>query len=58
MSKLYMTCGIGDARDLPSSNPQYEVGARECTRHPFRGSEVFYPRFVLYLSLVQSRSTV
>lgn len=38
MSKLYMICGIGDARGLPSSNPQYEVGARECTPHPFRGS--------------------
>ena len=38
MSRLHMICGIGDARYLLPSNPQYEVEVRECRAHPFPGS--------------------
>ena len=58
MSKLYMICDIGDARGLPSSNRQCEIGAIVCIQHPFPDSMVFYPRSVLYLSFVQSSSTL
>lgn len=33
-SKLYMTCGIGDVRGLPSNNPQYAFEAIEYKPRP------------------------